>query len=65
MFELEYVSRFFKNYGNEVGKYGVTKSVYADYDSTFRRQGMDQVLAPVWTYAEKAVEQAEEVANQK
>ena len=59
MYNLQYVSAFFERYANEVGKYGIKTSDYDDYHGTFRNQGMSKILTPVWTYAEKAIEQAE------
>jgi hypothetical protein len=65
MYNLGYVSAFFERYANEVGKYGVKKSDYNDYNGSFKNQGMSTILVPVWTYAEKAIEQAEVELNRK
>lgn len=65
MYNLEYISSFFERYAKQVGKYGVTSSDYDDYNGTFRRLGMSQILTPVWAFAATAIEQAELEAAKK
>jgi len=64
MFRQEYIIPFFDSYGAATAKYGVSIALYNDRNGTFRRLGMTQVLSPVWSFGEKAIDEAEALANQ-